>query len=311
MPLIFGSSALHDPAALHDFVAGAMPRPEFTRVLMVDPEHFQVRYEINPHMAGQAGTVDPAAARREWQLVRDAYESLGYEVLVMDGSPDFPDLVFAANQSLPYAGGDSPAPRAILSRMAKAERRVEVALMDAFLRRHGFQTQTLSLGQFEGTGDILWHPGHALAWGGHGFRSRLETLENVAAIARIRLIPLKLIDERCYHLDVCLMPVNETTAFACRAAFDEESWARLKAGFANLIEADENETMNHFALNGHCPDGKHLLLPAGNPKTRAAAERLGLTVHELSTREFQKAGGSIFCLKNMLPSAVMQIPEES
>jgi len=69
--------------------------------------------------------------------------------------------------------------------------------------------------------------------------------------------------------------------------------------------------MNGFALNGHCPDGKNLLLPAGNPRTRAAAERLGLTVHELSTREFQKAGGSIFCLKNMLPPAASQCPEGS
>jgi N-dimethylarginine dimethylaminohydrolase len=303
MPMIFSRSAAADPGALREFIADTPRRPEFTRVLMVDPEYFQVRYEINPHMKGQAGSVDPAAARREWRAVKSAYQSLGYDVLVMEGSPDFPDLVFAANQSMPFCAGEQHTPRAILSRMAKPERRGEVALMDAFLRRRGFQTHALSAGEFEGTGDIVCHPRRALAWAGHGFRSRRETLENVAAIARIRLIPLKLVDERCYHLDVCLMPVNEETAFACRAAFDEESWARLTAGFANLIEADENETMHGFALNGHCPDGKHLLLPAGNPKTRAAAQRLGLTVHELSTREFQKSGGSIFCLKNMLPAA--------
>lgn len=297
--MLLSASALTHPDALREFVAATEPRAPFTRVLMADPEYFQVRYEINPHMAGRSGSVNPAAARAEWGVLKENYETLGFPVLVCPPHPDFPDLAFAANQSLPHWRGTHP--RALLSRMASAQRVGEVAVMENFLTANGIACETLETSPFEGCGDALWHPGRALLWGGHGFRTGLEAWEEVARKTGARVVPLRLVDERCYHLDVCLMLVSDDIAFACRDAFDGESWARLRAGFSGLIEADRDETFSGFALNGHCPDGKNLLLPAGNPRIRAQAEALGLRVHELPTREFQKAGGSIFCLKNMLP----------
>lgn len=297
--MLFSASALNHPDALRDFVATAEPHAPFTRVLMADPEYFQVRYEINPHMRGRTGSVNPAAARAEWGVIKENYESLGFPVLVCPPHPDFPDLVFTANQSLPYWQDSHP--RALFSRMAGVQRQGEVGLISDFLALQGIAGAQVDASPFEGCGDALWHPGRALLWGGHGFRTALAAWEEVAHKTGARVVPLRLIDPRCYHLDVCLMPVSETIAFACRDAFDDESWARLQAGFSGLIEADRDECFGGFALNGHCPDGTNLLLPAGNPKTRAQAEQLGLRVHELSTREFQKSGGSIFCLKNMLP----------
>ncbi len=297
--MLFSASALNHPDALREFVAAAQPRAPFTRVLMADPEYFQVRYEINPHMTGRAGSVNAASARAEWGVLKENYETLGFPVLVCPPHPDFPDLVFAANQALPHWSGTHP--RALLSRMASAQRAGEVEVMENFLTANDIACETLETSPFEGCGDALWHPGRALLWGGHGFRTALAAWEEVARKTGARVVPLRLVDERCYHLDVCLMPISETIAFACRDAFDGESWARLRAGFSGLIEADRDEAFCGFALNGHCPDGRNLLLPAGNPRTRAQAEQLGLRVHELPTREFQKAGGSIFCLKNMLP----------
>lgn len=268
---------------------------------MVDPSHFQVRHVINPHMEGMIGTVDPSRAREEWSAIREAYEALGLEVLVVDGTDDFPDLVFAANQLLPFVDGNGQ-PALVMSHMATEERQGEVAyLAQSILARdypmHPLRT-ALSL---EGTGDGIWHPGKNLLWGGHGFRTGETSWEEVAAITEASVVPLTLIDDRMYHLDVALMPIDETTAFSYRGAFDEESWARLQAGFSRLIEVPAAEAESGFALNGHCPDGRTLLLPAGNPETRRLAESIGLTVVELSTREFQRSGGSIFCLKNMLP----------
>ena len=54
--------------------------PNPTRVLMADPEHFEVAYVINPHMAGNVGAVDGALARQQWLGVKLAYEACGYEV---------------------------------------------------------------------------------------------------------------------------------------------------------------------------------------------------------------------------------------
>jgi arginine dihydrolase len=294
-------SALGDPASLRTFILDAPPRPPFRRVMMVDPAHFQVRHVINPHMEGMIGTVDPARAREEWAAIRGTYESLGFPAMVIDGTDDYPDIVFAANQLLPYvdAGGK---PAIVLSHMAKVERQGEVAYLAESLRTHGYSLHPLATPlPLEGTGDAIWHPGRNLIWGGHGFRTDESSWEEVASITGAAVVPLTLVDDRMYHLDVALMPIDESTAFSYRGAFDEESWARLRAGFPRLIEVPAHEALEGFALNGHCPDGKTLLLPAGNPETRRLAEELGLAVHELSTREFQKSGGSIFCLKNMLP----------
>lgn len=268
---------------------------------MVDPRHFQVRHVINPHMEGMIGAVDPVRAHSEWTGVRDAYESLGFPVMVVEGIEDYPDLVFAANQLLPYADDDGQT-AFVLSHMAKLERQGEVAYLAGWFRAQGYALQSLhTVLPLEGTGDAVWHPGRNLIWGGHGFRTDVSAWREVTEISGAAVIPLTLIDQRMYHLDVALMPIDETTAVSYRGAFDEESWARLEAGFERLIEVPASEATAGFALNGHCPDGRNLLLPAGNPVTRALAESLGLHVQELPTYEFQKSGGSIFCLKNMLP----------
>jgi N-dimethylarginine dimethylaminohydrolase len=298
---MYSASALNDPATLQAFVREAAPRPPFRRVLMVDPAHFQVRHVINPHMEGMIGAVDQERAHEEWSDIKRAYESLGFPVMVVDGTDDYPDVVFAANQLLPYLDAAGK-PALVLSHMAKVERQGEVAYLADSFRELGYSLHPLkTVLPLEGTGDAVWHPGKNLIWGGHGFRTDESSWEEVAEITGARVVPLSLIHEHMYHLDVALMPIDENTAFSYHGAFDEESWARLVAAFPRLIEVPASEAVEGFALNGHCPDGKTLLLPTGNPETRRLAESLGLDVRELPTREFQKSGGSIFCLKNMLP----------
>jgi N-dimethylarginine dimethylaminohydrolase len=252
-------------------------------------------------MEGMIGAVDPGRAHEEWEAIRRAYESLGLPVMVVESADEFPDVVFAANQLLPYTDANGQ-PALVLSHMAKVERQGEVAYLAESFRPLGYSMHPLrTVLPLEGTGDAVWHPEKNLIWGGHGFRTDESAWEEVAEITGARVVPLSLVNEHMYHLDVALMPIDETTAFSYRGAFDDESWARLLAGFPRLIEVSAGEAMEGFALNGHCPDGKTLLLPAGNPETRRLAESIGLDVRELPTREFQKAGGSIFCLKNMLP----------
>jgi N-dimethylarginine dimethylaminohydrolase len=252
-------------------------------------------------MEGMIGSVDTERARQEWLAVKNAYESLGFTVMVVDGAHDWPDIVFAANQLLPYLDADGK-PALVLSHMAKLERQGEVAHLARSFGPLGYSMHPLRTPlPLEGTGDAVWHPGKNLIWGGHGFRTDESAWDEVAEITGARVVPLSLVHEHMYHLDVALMPIDETTAFSYRAAFDDESWARLVAGFDTVVEVPEEEAVEGFALNGHSPDGKTLLLPSGNPETRRLAEEHGLTVRELPTREFQKSGGSIFCLKNMLP----------
>jgi N-dimethylarginine dimethylaminohydrolase len=47
-----------------------------------------------------------------------------------------------------------------------------------------------------------------------------------------------------------------------------------------------------------------VLLPAGCPVTRARLEHEGFEVREVDTAEFQKSGGSAFCMKLLLDVGV-------
>jgi len=139
---MYTASAAADPASLQAFVRDAAPRAPFRRVLMVDPAHFQVRHVINPHMEGMIGAVDQERAHDEWSAIKRTYESLGFPVTVVDGTDDFPDVVFAANQLLPYVDADGR-PALVLSHMAKVERQGEVAYLAESLRPLGYSMHPL------------------------------------------------------------------------------------------------------------------------------------------------------------------------
>ena len=78
------------PAAMTVSVPGTSPATTAGRTpvprcyLMCRPEHFTVRYTINPWMAS-GEPVDTALAIRQWQGLRDAYLSLGHAVRLIDG----------------------------------------------------------------------------------------------------------------------------------------------------------------------------------------------------------------------------------
>ena len=71
------------------------------RILMCPPDHFDVVDVKNPHMEGNAGSVDPANARAQWDAVRRAFEAAGYPVETLSPTPGCEDMVFAANQTFP------------------------------------------------------------------------------------------------------------------------------------------------------------------------------------------------------------------
>ena len=277
------------------------PRPEATAVLMADPEHFDVEYVINPHMEGNVGNVDRALAKRQWGALRDTYAALGLTVHVLPGQPGLPDLVFTANQSFPVRTPDGRW-TVIMSRMRSTHRHPEVDVVESFYAERGAHILHLppDLGTFESCGDCRWHPGRALIYGGHGFRTKASALRFVAETLDVPVVPLELVDPRFYHLDTCLAPLTEHAALVVEEAFTPEGLATLRTCFPELIPVPPVEAAHGFAANGNCPDGKHFIMHRGNTQTRTNVERLGLDVIEVDTSEFIKSGGSVFCMSMML-----------
>lgn len=269
---------------------------------MTTPDHFAVEYVINPHMAGNIGEVDRARARAQWEALKAAYERLGLEVTVIEGAPGLPDMVFCANQSLPYLtpGGERGA---VMSRMHAAQRKPEVPTYERFFEAEGYEVHALDPdlpGDFEGMGDALWHPERYLLWGGYGYRTDREVYTRLSDSLGFPVLPLALTDPDFYHLDTCLAPLDAETALIFPAAFDAEGLDALQAHFPRLIEAPEDEARGLFACNAHCPDGRHVLIQRGCTVTNARLAEAGFEVVELDTDEFLKSGGSVFCMKLMI-----------
>ena len=276
-----------------------IPRPN--RVLLTTPEHFRVAYVINPHMEGNVGTVDPDEAWAQWERLREAYDRLGVDVEVLEGEGGLPDMVFCANQSLPYQtpGGERGV---VISRMHAPQRKPEVEHYAGFFEGEGYDVRHLDgdlPGDFEGMGDAIWHPGRYLLWGGHGYRTDKEVYERLSAALGFPVVALRLTDPAFYHLDTCFCPLDERTVLIYPGAFDEDGLALIHHYFERVIEAPENEARDLFACNAHSPDGQHVIIQRGCTETVEKLREAGYEPVEVDTDEFLKSGGSVFCMKLM------------
>ena len=278
----------------------AVPRPG--RVVMAQPDYFDVSYVINPHMAAHVGQVHVGQAAEEWRTLRRAYESLSIPVETVAAQEGLPDLVFCANQTLPYYRPDSGERGVVLSRMHAPQRREEVPHFARFFKGIGYEVAQLAdpTLEFEGMGDAIWHPGRHLLWGGYGHRTSLAAYRAISERLNVRILALRLPDERFYHLDTCFSILDDRHVLVYPDALDEDGLAIIRAFFEHVIEAPEDEALGRFACNAHCPDGEHVLIQRGCRLTNHRLEERGFTPVEVDTDEFLKSGGSVFCMKQMI-----------
>lgn len=277
-------------------------RPREVGVLMARPTFFDVEYVINPHMAGHVGQIDRDLAMAQWSALVEVYRSLGFEMHLIDGVPGLPDLVFTANQSFP---GQLPDGRwiGVRSNMFNEQRVDEVDVVASWYADRGASMYPLSDRRipFEGMGDGHWHPGRRLIWGGHGFRTDRTAWTHISARFEVPVIALELIAPAFYHLDTALAPLDERTALVVQEAFEPDSLRLIHAVFDRVITVDPEEAAVLLACNGHCPDGQHFIVQRGAKRTIKSVEAAGFTAIEVDTGEFLKSGGSVFCMKLMIP----------
>lgn len=286
-----------------DFSISGLPKmPVPGRVLLVKPTYFDVEYIINPHMEGMVGAVDTMQAQNEWEHLKDGYEELGFEVHVLNGKKGLPDMVFCANQSLPFSDEEGNL-KVVMSIMAADQRKEEVPPVEKFYKELGYEIYHLDpskVENYEGMGDGLWHFKRQLLWGGYGFRSSLSAYEQISEILNVRVIALELVDESFYHLDTCMCMLNEKTCLIYADAFTDTGLEMIHKMFENVIEATSYEAKKLFAVNAACPDGKNVFIQQGCTDVNQKLRDAGFSVHEFSTYEFMKSGGSVYCMKMML-----------
>jgi N-dimethylarginine dimethylaminohydrolase len=253
--------------------------------LMCPPEYFDVTYAINPWMRPD-NPVDPALAMRQWETLRQAYGSLGHSVATIDPVPGLPDMVFAAN-------GATVIDSAVLGvRFRYPERAAEADAYLNWFRSHGWTKVHEPVHVNEGEGDILV-AGDGTVLAGYGFRSDVEAADELAAAFGRRVVSLRLVDNRFYHLDTALCVLDATTAMYYPAAFDDAGRALLATIFPELIEA-KDEDAEVLGLNA-VSDGKHVVLAAAATGLARSLTARGFEVVPVDMSELLKAGGGAKC----------------
>lgn len=287
------------PGGLKKILGHVSPMDMPGEVLMVEPTYFSVDYVINPHMEGNIGKVDKKKARQQWEDVRDAFTNTGLKLNVIEAQPDLPDMVFSANQSLPFISKRGNR-EVIMSIMHSENRKGEVPYFEQWYRQHGFLVHHLdhrSTESFEGMGDAIWHPGKRLLWGGFGYRTSKNAYEQISSRFNVPVVILELKHPSFYHLDTCFCPLNEQTVMIYPDAFTDDSLKMIREGFETVIEADQHEAEDLFCCNACCPDGKTVIIHPGAENVNARMDEAGFKIVETDTGEFLKSGGSVFCMK--------------
>lgn len=282
-------------------------RTDPTRVLMCSPDYFDIVDVKNVHMQGHIGNTDKAQVNAQWQSLKDAYDALLTnkvldEVSVIPGAPGCEDMVFCANQTLPWKMEDG-SEVVVMSRMRHESRQREVPYFEEFFKNKGFKPLHFNnVKMFEGMGDVIPHPGKRLLYGGYGHRTTAEAYDELAQMLQTPVVALELINPKFYHLDTCFVPLSKDSVMLCREAFTEDGLAMIRQLFTKVYYIPEYEAEKYFSLNAHAFDAhgtKTAILQKGSAITVDVLKQEGYNVVEIETGEFMKSGGSVFCMKMM------------
>ena len=272
-------------------------------LLYARPHDFRVDYKINPYM--QDG-VDSAAALSQWEGMVESVaahadvSTVDYSNISVPGGvslSELPDAVFVANHALPVPGENT----FVLSQMTHEERAGEIPYFKQWAEDNGYETVELSDGlDFEGAGDGKWHPGNEILWLGYGKRTEEAAVVEINELLDAVVIPLELVSDEFYHLDVCFTPIDQDTVLIVEDAFTETGLDAINSLFSTVLCVPERET---GTMAGNCARIRPstIAIDEQNTETARMLEEHGVSVVTVDTSEFQKSGGSVDCLFLRLP----------
>lgn len=271
------------------------------KILMCRPDYFEVNYSGNDFMKSNLDNVDKDKALKEWKDLKNVYEDLGFEIMLIKPVEGLVDMVFTANQSLPFIDKEG-SKKVILSRMKNEQRKQEVKYFRDFYSDKNYEVLELpnQIEYFESMGDSVIDYERNILFGGYGYRTQELTYDIISKYTTFNIVKLKLINPVLYHLDTCFSVLNKETCVVALSAFNEEGVNMIKTYFKNVIIVDEEENMKYFVCNCHCPDGKNVIVQKGSTQFKQDIIKTGFNLIEVETGEFMKSGGSVFCMKLMI-----------
>jgi len=261
-----------------------------TRLLVCPPTHYSVNYDINPWMTRNVGYSAPDAQRQWDRLIETLTVAGNVQITSIEPSEYVPDLVFTSNAAL-ICGN-----LAVLSSFRYPERRREQGHYRIGLTKAGFATTYLQQTYFEGAGDAIFDRVRPILYAGYGWRSERNATLQLQELVGCRVMPLLLVDERFFHLDLALCSLSSGHVMVYMDAFSPHAQTQIRRTIdpGYLIELGIDDALS-FACNSVEIDDAIVM----HSCTRRLRERLnhaGYRVFQTELTEFHKAGGSAKCL---------------
>ena len=242
--------------------------------------------------------VDIAKAQAEHDAIAEAYRGLGVEVHYVEpaGAPS-PNLMFCADLAVMTPQG------AILARPASTVRAGEERQVARRLAALGMPiVRTLTgTATFEGA-DLMWLNKDAVVIG-RGLRTNQAAIDQISGLLAETGVKTHAFDMPfgTMHFMGMLRIVDKDLVIAWpRRTPHAAVTTMLDNGFRVAFAPDEEELKQNHAFNIVTLGPRKIMMVAGNPKTQAFYESLGIETVVVGAHELGKAAGATGCLTGVL-----------
>jgi arginine deiminase len=271
---------------------------ELKSVLMRTPGP-EIEAVTDPRPALWYDLPDPLRAREQHAQLVDLYSYHGVTVHLGQPAPlDKPNAYFCRDHFCMTPTG------AVIARMASASRAGEERYAAADLAALGVPIihTVFGEGTFEGADVVVAN--QDLVFVGHGMRSNRAGAEQVAEAFRRVGVPEVIIVEipyGCGHIDGTVNVVDRDLAIAFPTQLSWVLYETMRChGFRFLDLPSGEEAQMGMAINMVPLAPGIVVMPAGNPITKATLEANGVECFEVDVSELMKGGGAVHCMTGVI-----------
>lgn len=243
--------------------------------------------------------VEPERAREQHDALADLYRAHGIVVHELgETALDKPNSYFCRDVFAMTPQG------AVLARPASASRAGEERTAAAALARVGVPIvhSVLGSGLFEGADVAV--VSDDLVFVAEGQRTNREGARQVVQAFRdagVEHVEIVQLPYGCGHLDGMLNLIDRDLALIYPTQLPWRIYELLRErGYRFIDVPDPGEARTGMSINMVPLAPGVVVMPAGNPITRAALEKAGVTVLEAEVDELMKGAGSVHCMTGVI-----------
>jgi dimethylargininase len=226
------------------------------------------------------GKPDYSLAMDQHARYREALETCGLEVVVLEADEAFPDSTFIEDTCLvtPHC--------AVLTNPGADTRRGEISSVKEAMKTLGHTMEAIQAPGTLDAGDVMMVGSHFLV--GLSLRTNKKGFEQLSSILKkygmtAAAVPLTTV----LHLKTGISYLENNTLLAFGEFLNKPEFQNF-----TLLPVDEREA---YAANSVWINDR-VLVPMGFPKTKYLIEEKGYTTIEVDASEFRKLDGGLSCL---------------